>query len=289
LVRHLPKTRIAVAVAKHTILMETTERYLFLTCQDLLSIRFDRLNKACTKAFVFLTDADDAIPTALVKAVQGMGKNLRWISVGTNTDYLQAMYFELGRQHQKASPEIPFALIGKDPAYLSMYQFLATQNRPAKLIFGSTLEETELKPDEPTEVWLDVTLDQSADETTIDEKLEESEEDNETTTQTIESAWIEPETNLQNGYANSPESYESINGSSSTSVLEKGIFNEVATEVMLQMMHSGNRPSSRAFLRQYIHFQQHGRIDTQKIDDVIAAMVDHGDISLDGDEVSYAF
>ena len=87
-------------------------RYLFLDFDTLRQIRFKKLEKVCDKVFVFIGSDMETIPFSLVKDMQRMGANVKWIEVGGASphDLNYHICFLMGKLHEKISAEVEFAI-----------------------------------------------------------------------------------------------------------------------------------------------------------------------------------
>ena len=96
--------------------MKYVRRFVFVHYEDLLNIRFKKLEKVTDKLYVFIGNGVEQMPVWLVKQVQEMGRDLEWVDIGvsdremTNT----LMAFTIGTLHEKVDLGVEFAILSDD-------------------------------------------------------------------------------------------------------------------------------------------------------------------------------
>lgn len=227
-----------------------TRRYVFVEYNDLLQVKFKKLEKVATKIFVFVEAGQDQIPLSLVRQTQNAGKSLRWIVVSNpatgKLNYHIA--FVMGKMHQKLDSGVEFAIVSDDPDFDALVYYINESGRDCILVKRTSEEE--------------VSNDQVIDFT------EEAE----------------------NGENGSFDPYGNLGGNENVELLvEDEIISKTAEETVKRLIRSGNRPAEVETLKNYInlHFQQmslYGHVDR-----IIQKMQDAKDIEISDEEVIYHF
>ncbi len=108
-----------------------SRRYLFIDFDNLLQVKFKKLEKVASKIFVFIESHNDSIPLSLVQQAQRFGRNLRWIVVespdGENLNFHIA--FVMGKFHQKLELDVEFAVVSHDPDFDTLVGFINASGR----------------------------------------------------------------------------------------------------------------------------------------------------------------
>ncbi|MBI5914639.1 MAG: hypothetical protein HY842_04625 [Bacteroidetes bacterium] len=108
-----------------------TRRYLFIDYENLLQVKFKKLEKVASRIFIFVESSQETVPLSLVRQAQRSGKNLRWIVV-SNTDGGKLNYhiaFIMGKLHQKLEEDVEFAVVSNDPEFDPLISFINTSGR----------------------------------------------------------------------------------------------------------------------------------------------------------------
>lgn len=112
-----------------------TRRYIFVDYNDLLEVRFKKLEKVATRIFVFIDASQDTIPLALVRQAQNMGKNLRWVVVSNANGKLNYhIAFIMGKLHQKLDNEVEFAIVSDDLDFDPLVFYINESGRKCILV-----------------------------------------------------------------------------------------------------------------------------------------------------------
>lgn len=108
-----------------------TRRYMFVSFDDLKQLSFKKLERVCDKVFVFVHENIEAVPFTLVRDMQKMGNNVKWITITGNTlsDMSYQICFLMGKLHEKMSADIEFAILSNDPTFDPLVTFINTTGR----------------------------------------------------------------------------------------------------------------------------------------------------------------
>ena len=113
-----------------------SRRYVFVDYNDLLQVKFKKLEKVSTRIFVFIEASQDQIPLSLVRQTQNFGKNLRWIVV-SNAHAGKLNYhiaFIMGKLHQKLDKDVEFAIVSDDPDFDALVFYINESGRDCILV-----------------------------------------------------------------------------------------------------------------------------------------------------------
>lgn len=108
-----------------------TRRYMFVSFDDLKQLSFKKLERVCDKVFVFVHENIEAVPFSLVRDMQKMGNNVKWITITGNTlsDMSYQICFLMGKLHEKMSADIEFAILSNDPTFDPLVTFINSTGR----------------------------------------------------------------------------------------------------------------------------------------------------------------
>ena len=113
-----------------------SRRYVFVDYNDLLQVKFKKLEKVSTRIFVFIEASQEQIPLSLVRQTQNFGKNLRWIVV-SNANAGKLNYhiaFIMGKLHQKLDKDVEFAIVSDDPDFDALVYYINESGRDCILV-----------------------------------------------------------------------------------------------------------------------------------------------------------
>ena len=229
-----------------------TRRYLFIDYENLLQVKFKKLEKVASKIFIFVESTQETVPLALVRQAQRSGKSLRWIVVnnagGGKLNYHIA--FIMGKLHQKLEEDVEFAVVSNDPEFDPLISFINTTGRSCirvkrKQDESSVYEESNLNYGKPPEF---------VDEFSMKNFHENGDDD-----------------------AGMPV------------MVEDELITRTAEETVKRLIRSGNRPAEISTLKNYIvlHSQEvslHGNVER-----IIQKLKDTKDIEIQKGEVIYNF
>ena len=112
-----------------------TRRYVFVDYNDLLEVKFKKLEKVATRIFVFIEASQENIPLTLVRQTQNAGKNLRWIVVSkANSKLNYHIAFVMGKLHQKLDNDVEFAIVSEDPDFDALVYYINETGRKCILV-----------------------------------------------------------------------------------------------------------------------------------------------------------
>ena len=228
-----------------------TRRYLFIDYENLLQVKFKKLEKVASKIFIFVESTQETVPLALVRQAQRSGKNLRWIVVnnpgGGKLNYHIA--FIMGKLHQKLEDDVEFAVVSNDPEFDPLISFINTTGRSCirvkrKQDESSVYEESNLNYAKPPEF--------------VDEF------------------------SMNNFHHDDDDSSMPV-------MVEDELITRTAEETVKRLIRSGNRPAEISTLKNYIvlHSQEvslHGNVDR-----IVQKLKDTKDIEIQKGEVIYNF
>ena len=235
-------------------------RYLFLDFETLRQIRFKKLEKVCDKVFVFIGSDMETIPFSLVKDMQRMGANVKWIEVGGASphDLNYHICFLMGKLHEKISAEVEFAILSNDVAFDPLVNFINSTGRSCLRVRQQGMEQISPPPyEEPS------------------------------TPSRIE---IKTEKPIDLGSRLYGErSSETAAASSGEGISDPAIVEETAKETVRRLIRSGNRPADLSLLTNYIllHNQElalHGNLEK-----IIKKLQETNEIRLNNEQVIYNF
>lgn len=106
-------------------------RYIFIDYENLLQVKFKKLEKVASKIFVFVKASQETVPLSLVNQVQRAGKSLRWIVVHepTSSKLNYQIAFIMGSLHQKLVNDVEFAVVSHDPEFDPLITFINDSGR----------------------------------------------------------------------------------------------------------------------------------------------------------------
>jgi PIN domain len=225
-------------------------RYIFVDFDTLIRIKFKKIEKICDKVFVFISEEVTMIPFALVKDMQKMGNQVKWVSLSMadladTEDMNYHICFFMGKLHEKIAGDIEFAVLSND----------VTLDPLVRFINGSGRNCIRVKPN----IVLDDVPDAAKDE---------SEHVQHPISTHSSAAPTETETN---GF---------ITGS---------LIDNTARETIRRLIRSGTRPTEVDDLKKYI-LSNHQEIGMNgNLEKIIRRLESSGDIVLKEDEVVYNF
>ncbi len=124
----------------------TNRRFVFTNYENLLKVKFRKLEKVCDRLFIFVPEDQDAISLTLARQIQKLGKSAKWILVSQEEeqeDMNFPMAFVMGRIHEKVDTDIEFAILSNDKALDSLVNYINDKGRDCLRI--------QRKKDNPTE------------------------------------------------------------------------------------------------------------------------------------------
>lgn len=232
------------------------KRYIFIDFDNLKKIKFKKLEKVCDKVFIFIERNQDQIPFQLVKQIQKLGKDARWIEIDAinQKDIQFHICFYMGQMHNKFDKSTEFAVLSNDKAFDNLIAFINTDGRSCLRVKS--------KPEKEDLEHMD-----------YDEFMSES-QPLEVTSSTHEQSTITDDNNTQ----------QAIDGEISESMIA-----ETAKMTINRLVQSGNRPADLGMLRHYIMLHHQEIAVKGGVDQIIRKLEESEEIKVEGDEVTYNF
>ncbi len=247
-----------------------TRRYVFVDFDTLTQIRFKKLEKVCDKVFVFVNEMVDDVPLMLVREMQRMGSNVKWISVAGTTvgDVNYHICFLMGKLHEKIAPELEFAILSNDPSFDPLVNFINSTGRSCLRVKPKNENEKAEKT---------VAKQQETHPPSIAPKLEDK-------------IAIEPSSNgeIMGARAAMPEG-SSKNLDIDVLTDSDQIIEETARETVRRLLRSGNRPSDISLLKNYILLHNQEIAIHHNIEKIIEKLEENHNISIEENEITYNF
>ena len=123
-----------------------TRRYVFVDYNDLLEVKFKKLEKVATRIFVFIEAHQDSIPLSLVRQTQNAGKSLRWVVVSNAKGKLNYhIAFVMGKLHHKLDNDVEFAIVSEDPDFDALVFYINESGRKCILVKRKGEEKPDAK------------------------------------------------------------------------------------------------------------------------------------------------
>ena len=233
-------------------------RYIFVDFDTLTRIKFKKIEKICDKVFVFISEAVTMIPFALVKDMQKMGNQVKWVSLAVEdladtNDLNYHICFFMGKLHEKIAGDIEFAVLSNDVSLDPLVRF----------INGSGRNCIRVKPN--------IAQDDASNESKLSSKKEieiESEEDESENTSSISNTTSEIQTN---------------------SLVIGNLIDDTARETIRRLIRSATRPIEIDDLKKYILLNHEEIGMNGNLEKIIRRLESSGDIVLKESEVMYNF
>lgn len=224
-------------------------RYIFVDFDNLLKVKFKKLEKVCDRVFVFIRSNEDSIPFALVQHMQKMGKAVKWIvHEPANSEAVNFIIsFFIGRLHQKVDKMIEFAVLSNDVNFDPLVTYINHAGRSC----------------------LRVKREKNEPEYAMKGAVGNGEE------------FDKKERNGVHGF-DSKNAF-SADGEA-VEVIEK-----TAEETIKRLIRSGNRPSSVHMLKDYILLSNSELTQQSNADKVIRKLEADNEINIQDEEVIYHF
>jgi hypothetical protein len=241
-----------------------TRRYLFIDYENLLQVKFKKLEKVASKIFIFVESTQETVPLSLVRQAQAAGRSIRWV-VASNTGGGKLnchIAFVMGKLHQKLEDDVEFAVVSNDPEFDPLISFINTS--------GRSCIRVKRKQDEHA-VYEDTNLNYGKPPDFVDEFK----------VPVFGTPKSSPSS--QNG-----DAADDDDGGLPVMVDDE-VIARTAEETVKRLIRSGNRPAEISTLKNYIllHSQEvslHGNVDR-----IIQKMKDTKDIEVQKGEVIYNF
>lgn len=245
-------------------------RYVFLDFETLKQIKFKKLEKVCDKVFVFVGSDMETVPFALVKDIQKMGNNVKWVEVSgiAPHDLNYHICFLMGKLHEKISSDVEFAILSNDNAFDPLVNFINSTGRSCIRVRQQGMEKES------------TTLPKHVESQINRESIERSKMNNHLEPQ------VEETVELISRLYGERSSEMSAAGEG---VSDPALIDETAKETVRRLIRSGNRPADLGLLKNYIllHNQElsvHGNVEK-----IIKRLEETNEIKLNLEQVIYNF
>lgn len=110
---------------------QLNRRYIFIDFENLQKVKFKKLERVCTKIFIFIDAEEKNIPFTLIRHIQKLGKSVKWVGVEKpmqNGLNYQICYL-MATLNQKISPKIEFAILSNDRSFDSFVNAINKSGR----------------------------------------------------------------------------------------------------------------------------------------------------------------
>jgi PIN domain len=243
-------------------------RYLFVGYDTLQYIQFKKLEKVSDKIFVFIGSDVESIPFDIVRDVQKMGNNLKWVEVngleqqGVNYH----ICFLMGKLHERISGDVEFAILSNDTSFDILVNYINSTGRSCLRVkqHHDKIENEDLEEEGKTIIppQYNPTFQIERDETPLTFPSEGSEKED----------------------ANAPKEPKAMSISITPDLIE-----ETAKETVRRLIRSGNRPSELLLLKNYILLHNQALSKNGTVDKIIHKLEENQEIELQDEEVIYHF
>lgn len=283
--------------------MMQSRRYIFIDYEDLINIKFKKLEKICTRIFVFVNSDISSVPMYLVQQMQRMGKDIKWISVensknGTNYH----ISFLMGKLHEKVSTDIEFAILSNEKDFDPLVNFINNSGRSCIRVKQKMTHFDNQNEDDDVEEEIIVDMVEEDDDYEYDEMGDANEySDNNHFGESEGLAGnYEPEIELTENTYQQEAIYEAMSSANTEAAamitkpkkVKKAklqAIEKIAEETIRRLIRSGNRPSEISLLKSYILLEHQSQASPEIVEMVIEQMKDTNDIRLEENEVIYNF
>jgi PIN domain len=248
--------------------MTTTHirRYLFVGYDTLNYVKFKKLEKVSDKIFVFVSSDVPSIPFEIVRDVQKMGNNLKWVEVpgDTQLDLNYHICFLIGKLHERISGDVEFAILSNDKSFDTLVNYINSMGRSCLRV------KQQVDSNEDNE---DNEINQAPPQYNPAFSIERDE-----TPLTFPKEAAETSTNAAS------KEPKAMNISITPDVIE-----ETAKETVRRLIRSGNRPSELLLLKNYILLHNQALSKNGTVDKIIHKLEETQEIELLDEEVIYHF
>ncbi len=238
----------------------TNRRFVFTDYENLLKVKFRKLEKVCDRLFIFVSSDQENIPFSLVRQIQKLGKAVKWVTIHPEEEkrpnFNYPMAFVMGRIHQKVALDVEFAILSNDSALDALVSYINDKGRDCLRIQRKKNNAEKSSEEIPL---------------VIDELNSNSTE-------------VEPDF-TESDYTES-EDGPLLDGDYDGESLIKS----TAKETVRRLVHSGNRPAEVETLKRYIQlYNQELTEYDDNVDLIIRKMEDNKEIEIEKGVVKYNF
>jgi hypothetical protein len=249
-----------------------TRRYLFAAYSDLEILNFEHLEKVCDRLFILIPENTAAVPFALVRKLQRMGRGVKWIPVSENNGVSMPVQlsFLMGRLHQKLPSDIEFAILSDQETFDPLIQFILAKGRSCLRVRASKIEDAAKAVPTPVE------------ETPTMPAISKIA----TNGGNGQSIIVQP--SKVNPLINDETDINVMRYTSADALPDEMTVRDTAQEVIERLVRSGNRPAEVNTLKQYIALTNQNMVPGVA-EKVITLMAMNNDIQIVDKEVVYNF
>jgi PIN domain len=245
-----------------------TRRYLFAAYSDLEILNFEHLEKVCDRLFILIPENTPAIPFALVRKLQRMGRGVKWIPVSENNGVSMPVQlsFLMGRLHQKLPSDIEFAILSDHETFDPLIQFILAKGRSCLRVRASKIE--------------DETKSESLSDDLIPKNIPVV-NNNSNPAIVVQPSKVNP-------MLNADADVNMMRYTPADALPDETTVRNTAQEVIERLVRSGNRPAEVNTLKQYIALTNQNMVPGVA-EKVITLMAMNNDIQIVDKEVVYNF
>jgi hypothetical protein len=263
---------------------------MFVSFDDLKQLSFKKLERVCDKVFVFVHENIEAVPFSLVRDMQKMGNNVKWITITGNTlsDMSYQICFLMGKLHEKMSADIEFAILSNDPTFDPLVTFINSTGRSCIRVQqkenGHNNENTHnLDP-----------LSKQPRPLITEEELAFQTVTKNINTDMSSAAFYEmtPASQSFPAHFSEEDTLFSPNAESfvqNNNIQYEDFMTEAALETVRRLIRSGNRPSEISILKNYILLHHRDEKIHRNIGKIIEYLEYNNNITINETEVIYHF
>jgi len=257
-------------------------RVILISILDLQKIKFDKLEQVCDRVYVFVDKEAESIPFYLVKQLQHLGENVRWVGVdGTSVEAIAThISFYLGKLDEQLEKDIEFAIISEDITMDNLIQYINEQGRSCIRVTRNKQKSTSTS-DLNGISWSTKKEEVEKDKAKkmVNESLKVKRAEQDAVRQAVHKE-IMPKASTATAVATKP-----TNGSGDELLLS----DRIAKETIKRLVLSGNRPAALESLKSYILLQYNTVEVNQQINVIIQKMEQNKEIVVKDGAVIYNF
>jgi len=301
--------------------MNYVRRFVFVHYEDLLEVRFRKLEQVTDKLFVFVPESTANVPLWLVRQMQNMGSDIDWIELGdvSREEAATILSFQVGTLHEKIDLGVEFAILSDDTALDALVEHVYNAGRTCIRVRHSRPDAQEedqggnelkgsaidslmrdrsvpngkgAQEDSDDELEL-IDLDLHDDRPEL-ERLPEGFKDYQAFVSAgRDSARTETESRdggavKTKGSKNRREASSRRKDSSSRQTISQRVESD-ANDVVRRLIRTGNRPADLPMLRSYISLHVESAESPRLVEKIIEQMSTTGELSLSDGKVEYKF
>jgi PIN domain len=238
-------------------------RYLFVGYDTLQFIKFKKLEKVSDKIFVFIGSNVESIPFEIVRDVQKMGNNLKWVEVDGEAQQGLNYHicFLMGKLHERISGDVEFAILSNDQSFDPLVNFINSTGRSCLRV--------KQQPDGNVENGIASATPQYNPSIQVERG---------------ETPLVFPTEVSETSKSDVSKEPKAMNISITPDLIE-----ETAKETVRRLIRSGNRPSELLLLKNYILLHNQALSKNGTVDKIIHKLEETQEIELQDEEVIYHF